>query len=84
MASRGLKGLKELLGNVCDAFIDLLLFVQFKKREKQPRRSDTLPKVSLLHGYFSRFFNCKNGTISRKASYLIQWTERMRDDILLQ
>ena len=34
--------------------------------------SDTLPKVSLLHGYFSRFVNCKNGATSRKASYLIQ------------
>ena len=33
LSSYGLKGLKELLGNVCDALIDLLLFVQFKKCE---------------------------------------------------
>ena len=38
LPSYGLEGLKELLGNVCDALIDLLLFVQFKKREKHPRR----------------------------------------------
>ena len=69
LPSYGLEGLKELLGNVCDALIDLLLFVQFKKREKHPRR--VILYQSLLHGYFSRFVNCKNGTTSRKASYLI-------------
>ena len=26
----------------------------------------TLPKVALLHGCFSRFLNCTNGTKSRK------------------
>ena len=30
----------------------------------------TLLKVTLLHGRFSRFLNCTNGTKSRKASHL--------------
>ena len=30
----------------------------------------TLPKVALLHGCFSRFLNCTNGTKSRKASQI--------------
>ena len=34
-------------------------------------KSTTLPKVTLLHGYFSRFLNCANGTKSRKASPLL-------------
>ena len=31
----------------------------------------TLPKVTLLHGYFSRFKNCANDTKSRKASQIV-------------
>ena len=30
----------------CDALRDLLPFVQFKKREKHPSRSDTFSKVA--------------------------------------
>ena len=30
----------------------------------------TLLKVTLLHGCFSRFLNCTNGTKSRKASQI--------------
>ena len=52
---------------------DLVLFVQFKKREKDPWKSVTfskfadfypviLPRVTLLRGCFSRFFNYTNGT----------------------
>ena len=53
-------------------------FVQFKKREIHPWRSVTfikvaepafLIKVTLLHGCFSRFLNCINGTKSRNASH---------------
>ena len=29
-----------------------------------------LVKVTLLHGYFSRFLNCANGTKSRKESHI--------------
>ena len=45
---------------MCDALPDLVSFVQFKKREKQPWRSVTfsLLKVALLHVCFSRFVNC--------------------------
>ena len=45
---------------MCDALRDLVSFVQFKKREKQPWRSVTfrLLKVALLHVCFSRFVNC--------------------------
>ena len=56
----------------CDALRDFVPFAQFKKREKQPWRSDTfskvaatLLKVSFLHEYFSRFLNCTNASKSR-------------------
>ena len=46
------------------------------KREKHSCRSvtfkpATLPKVTLLHGCFSCFLNCTNGTKSRNASLMI-------------
>ena len=39
----------------CDALRDLVLFVQLK--------TATLLKVTLLHGYFSRFSNCINDNL---------------------
>ena len=33
-----------------------------------PLKPATLLKVTLLHGCFSRFLNCTNGTISRNPS----------------
>ena len=57
---------------------DLVAFVQFKKREKQPWRSvtyskpATLLKVILLQGCFSRFLECTNVTKSRKTSQIIK------------
>ena len=32
---------------------------------------ETLLKVTLLHGSFSRFLNCTNGTKLRKASHVV-------------
>ena len=63
----------------CDVLHDLTPFVQFKKRKKHPWRSETFSKVpgfypstlvnaTLLHGCFSRFLNCTNGTKLRNAS----------------
>ena len=60
----------QAVTNTCDALRDLVPILQFKKREKHPWRSVTFSKVTLLHGSFSRFLNCKNGTKSRKASYI--------------
>ena len=54
---------------VCGALRDLIPRAQLKKREKHPWRSVTL-KVTLLHGCFSRFLNCTNGTKLRKASHM--------------
>ena len=60
----------------CDVLLDLVPFVQFKKREKHPWRNvtfsknATLLKVTLIHGRFSLFLNCTNITKSRNAS---QW-----------
>ena len=52
-------------------------FLQFKKREKHPWSSFTfsftLIKVTLLHGCFSCFLNCTNGTKSRKVADLKNW-----------
>ena len=66
---------------ICSALRNLVPFVQFKKREKHPRRSInfnkvakitkiTLLKLTLLHGCFSRFLNCTNGTKSRNAPHI--------------
>ena len=41
--------------SLCDALRDLVLFVQFKKREGF--KAATLLKVTLLHGCFSLFLN---------------------------
>ena len=48
-------------------------FIQFKTHEKHSWRIVTLTllKVTLLHGCFSRFSNCTNGTRSRKAPHII-------------
>ena len=40
------------------------------KRKKHPWRNATLLKVTLLHGCFSHFLNCTNGTKSRNASHI--------------
>ena len=65
-----------------DVLHDLVPFVQFKKREKYPWRSvnfskvtglkpATLLKLTLLHGCFSSFLNCTNGTKSRNTSQML-------------
>ena len=64
--------LKSWLQYIWNVLCNLLPFAQFEKREKQPWRSDafstTLLKVTILHGCFSRFYNCTNSTKSRNAS----------------
>ena len=50
---------------ICDTLRDLVQSVQFKR----PWRSVT-SKVTLLHGCFSRFLNCTNGTKSSKTSHI--------------
>ena len=45
-----------------DVLRNLVLFAQFKKREKHPWKNVTLLKVTLLREYFLRFLNCTNGT----------------------
>ena len=53
----------------------LLSFVQFKKHEKDPWRSDTFSKITGFSmgntspWVFSRFLNYANGTKSRNTSY---------------
>ena len=66
---------------ICDALRDLVPFVQFKKREKHPRRSVTFSEVALLpcnftksntpRWVFSRFLNCLSDIKSRKVSHII-------------
>ena len=48
---------------MCGELRDLVLFVQFKKREKHPWRSVTFSKVA---GYL----NCAHGTKSRNAPHV--------------
>ena len=63
-----------LVIHTCGALRDLVPFVQFKKRENHPWKSvnfkpATLLKLTLLHGYFSRFLNRTNGTKSRNTPH---------------
>ena len=51
---------------ICSVLRDMVRFVQFKILELA-----TLLKVTLLHGCFSRFVNCKNGTKSGNASHML-------------
>ena len=52
---------------ICDALRDMLSFVQFKNVKK----THGAVLLTLLHGCFSRFLNCKKCTQSRKTSHLI-------------
>ena len=67
--------------SICDALHDLVSFVQFKKPEKHTRTSvtfstATLLKVTLLHGCFSHFLHCTNGTKSQQSvSYEVDGTK---------
>ena len=64
-----LKTIDQRLLTRCNAFEDLVPFVQFKKRE------NTHGGVFLLGNdtpwVFSCFLNCTNGTQSRKASHIV-------------
>ena len=53
-----------------NALRNLAPFVQFKKREKH-RKACNFIKSYILHGCFSRFLNCTNGTKSRNASQFL-------------
>ena len=60
---------------ICGTLRDLVLFVRFKKHEKHPQRSVNFSKIAglkltLLHGCFSRFLNCTNGTKLRNAPHI--------------
>ena len=62
------------------SFLRFGTIVQFKTREKHPYRSVTFSKVTgflvkatLLHGCFSRFLNCTNGTKSHNTSQMYLW-----------
>ena len=75
---------------IWDSLSDLVPFVQFKKREKPMEECNfklscrpklaTLLKVALLHEYFLRFLNCKNGTKSRKVPHLNFSQERIASE----
>ena len=57
--------------NICDALRNLVLFAQFKRKthmEECQFQLSCRQKVTLLHGCFSRFSICANGTKSLNAS----------------
>ena len=63
--------------SICDAFRDLVPFIQFKNMKNAHGKvlllvklGCNLVKVALLHGCFSSFLNCTNGTKSCKAPHL--------------
>ena len=52
----------------------LIPFVQCKKRENTHGEVLLLVKVTLLHGRFSRFLHCINGTqIAQSVTYFNDW-----------
>ena len=57
--------------DICDALHDLLPFVQLKNVKNTHGGVLILLKLTLLHGCFSHFFNCTNGTKSRNASHML-------------
>ena len=64
---------------LCDALLDLVLFLRFKRREKHPWRNVSFSKVAglkitLLHRCFSLFLNGTHGTKLRKASHITPQT----------
>ena len=57
--------------SICVALCNLLPFVHLKNMKNiYGGRLLLVPKVNLLHGYFSRSLNCVNGKKSRKASQM--------------
>ena len=70
--------------NILDAFRDLTPFVQFKKREKLPRRSVTFSKVAACNftksntppWEFFTFLNCTNGAKLGNVSYI--WIDNIK------
>ena len=76
----------------CDALWDLVHLYNWKNVKnthggalllvKLQAKPPTLPKLTLPHGCFSRFFNCTNGTKSRNAPQIscleIYWEVRRR------
>ena len=65
----------ELTDFIRDALRDLVTLLQFKNTNGGVLlfvKLQTLLKVALLHGRFSRFLNCTNDTKSREASHMIE------------
>ena len=57
--------------NICDALRDLVPFLQFKKREKQPWRSVNFTKINTAPWVFFTFFKLyKWYQISQRTTYL--------------
>ena len=51
-------------------FARFSIICTIKNREKNPWRTVTLSKVTLLHWCFSGFLNCANCAKSRKVSHM--------------
>ena len=57
--------------SICVVLCNLVPLVHLKNMKNTYGRGLLLvPKVNLLHGYFSRSLNCANGKKSRKASQM--------------
>ena len=66
--------------SICNVFQDdLVLFVQFKKREKYPWKRATLLKVTLLHGCCSRFSKLYKWYQIAQRIYIKTENSRTRD-----
>ena len=69
----GLECFEPEILNICDALRDLGTLIHLKNVKNTQRGLILIAKLqaeaSVLHGCFSRFLNCTNGTKLRKASH---------------
>ena len=62
---------KNILNPMCDALHDLVPFDLYNFKNVKNTHGGVSLKLTLLHGCFSRFWNCTNGTKSRNAPHVL-------------
>ena len=68
--------------SLCDVLSDLVPFVQFKKREKHPRRSATFSTKSNTPPWvFFMILNCTNDTKSHNAWFSQKAPSQISDSV---
>ena len=66
----------------CDSFCDLVPFIQFKKREKHPQKSDTFSKVAGLTFTVDSFEIFEIGNSCNSVNLKTTFTQRFHKVLL--